>query len=491
MHEDVKTIRNDIVRKFCRTVLWIDDEIHLDQGLAQKETSSLFKRKYDEFTESGLLCHMMGFPAIMPGSDPYASDAEVNVVLNSCKVLALQSDIVIVDWMLGTTDSSEYAEKIVKHIVGKDKGFRFIVVLSQKTPDDSEFTKIDSSFKCDDANILWKNESGQFLLSLRKDEFREANLFEKLCSALLNAYPDYLHLAAVEIAGRIKELTPQWLSALPSNTDTGILTERANLMLTPGTKETWQDDIRECIVANLLEDLTTIVLDKPLNALEKKVLCPSNAVLAPLSKLPENSAPADVNGVLAPIKKCLVDEPRGKLTPNQFKQLSLHRNVLSISNLVKEIEAYTEFCEMKSIHGSNICPGMVYSNLFTGSQDIAVCISAACDCIRADSLLFLRGECLSSVKEDIYTPDYDQLGSEPGGKTTLRFQGRAYIFRHKANSLTTKLRTDLVSLKPIGTFRSDVLNRLVSRFMSRLQRVGVNQPSLSRNLRKEGQSDEE
>lgn len=491
MNEEVRDIRNNIVRKFCRTVLWIDDEIHLDQGLAAEGTSPLFKNKYDEFIKSGLLCHMMGFPEIRPGSDPYASNAEVDDVLNSCKQLAHQSDIVIVDWMLGTTDSSEYAEKIVKHIVGKDKGFRFIVVLSQKTPDDSEFTKIDSSFKCDDANILWKNESGQFLLSLRKDEFREANLFEKLCSALLNAYPDYLHLAAVEIAGRIKELTPQWLSALPSNTDTGILTERANLMLTPGTKETWQDDIRECIVANLLEDLTTIVLDKPLNALEKKVLCPSNAVLAPLSKLPENSAPADVNGVLAPIKKCLVDEPRGKLTPNQFKQLSLHRNVLSISNLVKEIEAYTEFCEMKSIHGSNICPGMVYSNLFTGSQDIAVCISAACDCIRADSLLFLRGECLSSVKEDIYTPDYDQLGSEPGGKTTLRFQGRAYIFRHKANSLTTKLRTDLVSLKPIGTFRSDVLNRLVSRFMSRLQRVGVNQPSLSRNLRKEGQSDEE
>ena len=463
MTEDAKKIRNNIVRKFCRTVLWIDDDIHLDQGLSQNGNSTLFQNKFDEFTKSGLLCHMMGFPEIRPGSDPYASSSEVDEALRSSVSLALQSDIVIVDWMLGTTDSSEYAEKIVKHIVGKDKGFRFIVVLSQKTPNDSEFTKIDSSFKCDDANSLRKNESGQFLLSLRKDEFREANLFEKLCSALLNAYPDYLHLAAVEIAGRIKELTPQWLSALPSNTDTGILTERANLMLTPGTKETWQDDIRECIVANLLEDLTTIVLDKPLNALEKKVLCPSNAVLAPLSKLPENSAPADVNGVLAPIKQCLVDEPRGKLTPNQFKQLSLHRNVLSISNLVKEIEAYTEFCEMKSIHGSNICPGMVYSNLFTGSQDIAVCISAACDCIRADSLLFLRGECLSSVKEDIYTPDYDQLGSEPGGKTTLRFQGRAYIFRHKANSLTTKLRTDLVSLKPIGTFRSDVLNRLVSK----------------------------
>lgn len=492
MNEEVKTIRNNIVRKFCRTVLWIDDEIHLDLGFAAKKTPPLFQNKFDEFTRSGLLCHMMGFPATINDSDPYSPQSKVDEVLSSCILLALQSDIVIIDWMLGTTDSSEYAQKIVTGIVGQDKGFRFIVVLSKKTPEDSEFTKIDSSFKCVDANALWKNESGQFLLSLRKDEFNDANLFERLCSALLDAYPDYLHLTALEIAGRIKELAPQWLSALPSNTDMGILTERANLMLTCGAEETWQDDIRECVVANLLEDLTTIVLDKPLNALEEKVLRPSNAVSAHSSKLSENSAPTDVRGVLVHAKQCLEDKPKCKLTANQFKQLSAHRDVLPISNFVEEIEAYTEFCEMKSICDSSVCPGMVYSNLFTGSQDIAVCISAACDCIRADSLLFLRGECLGSVNGAIDIPNYDQLGKEPGGKTVLRFHGRAYIFRHKANFLTSRLRTDLVPpIKPIGTFRSDVLNRLVSRFMSRLRRVGVNQPSLSRSLRKEGLSDEE
>ena len=490
MTEDAKKIRINIIKKFCRTILWIDDDIHLDKGLAFDGTDILFKNKYDEFTKSSLLCHMMGFPEIRPGSDPYASSSEVDEALRSSVSLALQSDIVIVDWMLGTTDSSDYAKKIVKTVVGKDKGFRFIVVLSNKAPEDSEFCQIDSSFKCNSAN-LWENTSGQFLLSLRKDEFRVADLFEALCNALLNVYPDYLHLAAVEIAGRIKDLVPQWFSALPSKTDMGILTERANLMCMSNTKETWRNDIQECVVTNLLEDLTTIILDKPLDALGEKILCPSNVASGCLSDLSGTSVSADVKSVLNQVKPCFEDEPSSNLKPNQYKQLSKHRDILSISNFLKEIEAYTEFCETKSINGSNICPGVVYSGIFSGSDDIAVCISAACDCVRADSLLFLRGTRMKSVEaSDI--PDYDQLGREPGGKTVLRFQGQAYIFRHEANSLTAKSRVELVSpIKSIGTFRSDILNRLVSRFMSHLRRVGVNQPSLSRKLRKEVSSDEE
>ena len=83
MNEEVKTIRNNIVRKFCRTVLWIDDEIHLDQGLAAKGTPALFQNKFDEFTRSGLLCHMMGFPEIRPGSDPVAPQSKLDEVNNS------------------------------------------------------------------------------------------------------------------------------------------------------------------------------------------------------------------------------------------------------------------------------------------------------------------------------------------------------------------------------------------------------------------------
>lgn len=494
MNEEINTIRNKVVQKFCRTVLWIDDEIHLDQGLAAKGTSPLFKDKFDEFTKSGLLCHMMGFPETRPDSDPYASPSEVDEVLHSCVSLALQSDIVIIDWKLGSTDSSKYAERIIKQVVGKDNGFRFIVVLSNEDPGDSAFNKIDSSFACNCSDGLWKNESGQFLLSLRKNEFKDKKLFDTIRSALLKVYPDYLHLAALEIAGRIKDLVPQWLSALPSNTDMGILTERTNLMCQRDTEETWRDVIQECVVANLLDDLTTLIIREPLNTLGKNALCPSNVISDLLSKLFETTVTPDVKSLLNQVKPSLGDEPQSKITANQYKQLLKHRDILSISNFLKEIEAYTEFCETKSICGPSICPGTVFSNMFTGSEDIAVCISSACDCIRAESLLFLRGERMKSFKNgEIDIPDYEQLGREAGGKTVLRFHGQVYIFWHKANSITTKSRTDLdqsTSIKRIGAFRNDILNRLVSRFMSYLRRVGVTQPALSRSLRKEGPDEE-
>lgn len=38
MNEVINEIRNKVIQKFCRTVLWIDDEIHLDQGLAAEGT---------------------------------------------------------------------------------------------------------------------------------------------------------------------------------------------------------------------------------------------------------------------------------------------------------------------------------------------------------------------------------------------------------------------------------------------------------------------
>lgn len=492
MTDEVSAIRKEIIHKFCRTILWIDDEIDLDNGLVRTKerlVNPLFKTKFEEFTKSGLLCHMMGFPDARPSPDPYASQTEVDDALNSCVSLARQSDVVIIDWMLGGTDSSEFAVKIISKLVGEGKGFRFVVVLSKQEPKESAFTAM--SFEAV-SDVLWKNKAGQFLLSLRKDDFLSTDLFAEICCALQNAYPDYLHLTALEIAGRIKNLVPRWLSALPSNTDMGILTERGNLMCGRSTKETWRDDIQECIVTNLFEDLTTIVLTEPLSALCDSVLCPSNVASDCLSTILA-STDSTVRGVVDPLRKCLSNTPSAKLTANQYKQLSKHRGLKCISNFVQEVESYTEFCEKKSTLDRGICPGNVYLNLFADSEDIAVCISAACDCVRSESLLLLRGELMQDTQiGEVDVPDYDQIESQNGGKTVLRFQGKSYIFRHKANFLVTKSRSEICnSVRSVGTFRHDILNRLVDRFMSHVQRVGVNQPALSRDIRKEKTTDEE
>ena len=485
MSEEVKTIRNNIVRKFCRTVLWIDDEIHLDQGFADEGASSLFKNKYDEFTKSGLLCHMMGFPETRSDTDPYASKPDVDEALHSCVLLALQSDIIIVDWMLGTIDSSDYAQKIVKEIVGKDKGFRFIVVLSKEEPADYAFTSIDSSFKCDGSDSLWKNESGQFLLSLRKDGFRDRDLFDNICQALSAAYPDYLHLAALEIAGRIKDITPRWLSNIPLGADIGVLVERGNTYDDAGS---WNDEIQECIAINLLEDLSCAVRVKKFNTLNSESLKPSNSVY--YKKLTTfNSSDNNLKQAIDALKKCVKDDSPNRLTKVNYETMSGYRGDGDVMSFVESIEAFAEFCETRSARdwsGYRPCPGAAYAGLVDNSPAIAICITSGCDCLHADTLLFLIGEPMPSTKpNEVVIPNYKELRSIKGGKTVLRINGVSYVFKSSADSVLTKKRSDIETLQVQAIVRQDALNRLIGRYMSHTQRYGINQPDIVRDLRGE------
>lgn len=486
MNEEVKTIRNNIVRKFCRTVLWIDDEIHLDQGLAAKGTPALFQNKFDEFTRSGLLCHMMGFPEIRPGSDPFTPQSKLDEVLGTCVSLALQSDVVIVDWMLGTTDSSEYAENIVKHILGKDKGFRFIVVLSNKEIAESEFIKIDSSFKIHGSGDLLKNESGQFLLSLQKNDFIGAKLTDKICQTLLTMYPDYLHLTALEIAGRIKDITPRWLSDIPFCTDIGVLVERGNTYDEAGS---WNDEIQDCIATNLLEDLSCAVRVEKLDTLNAEALKPSNSAEYEKIASLKPSGPDDFKQAINALKECVKDDSPKSFSKGHYEKMSDNRENGDGKILVESIEAFAEFCEKRSRrdwqqHGP--CPGAVYVGLVDKSQAIAVCITSGCDCLRADTLLFLIGEPMSSKNSSGATiPNYKELRNKKR-KTVLRINGVSYVFKSSADSVLTKRRSDLEMLQVQAIVRQDALNRLIDRYMSHTQRYGVNQPDIVRELRGEG-----
>lgn len=493
MSEEINAIRNKVVQKFCRTVLWIDDEIHLDQGLAAEGTSPLFKDKFEEFTKSGLLCHMMGFPETRSGSDPYASQSEVNEVLQSCVSLALQSDIVIVDWMLGSTDSSEHAERIIKQVVGKDKGFRFIVVLSNKDDfSDSTFVEFDPPFsKSDDFDDLWKNEYGQFLLNLRKDEFKDKNLFDTICNALLKVYPDYLHLAALEIAGRIKEQVPRWLSNIPSGADLGMLIERGNTF--QSDPDSWNTELQEGITENLLEDLSLTIQGQDLETLNPVML--THLATEWSGTLSNVSAATAFQDAFNALKKCVDASSPQKFSKGHYQKLSDCRSDDKVKVLVKSIETYAEFYDIRSCHDlfrQRVCPGCIYEGLDGDSTSIAVCITAGCDCLRSDSLLFLIGKPIPTVNLNrVMVPDYSKLRGMKGKKTVLRFNGVSYVFTSTAKSILAKEKYEISPSNIKGVVRRDILNRLIGRYMSHTQRFGVNQPTIVRDLRGEGGTDEE
>ncbi|MBQ9343661.1 MAG: hypothetical protein IJT88_00415 [Kiritimatiellae bacterium] len=490
MDAEVLKTRNEIVRKFCRTIVWIDDGINLQEGLTVRkpQDSPLFLEKLKEFSAAGLLCHLQGFPQVEDSEEDDPFSSEVGNEVEKCAKLALQSDIVIVDWMLGSVDSSKYAQEIVKRLLGDKQGFRFIVILSQKPPERGFPGILDSTFaSIAGVDGLWKNKTGQFLLSLRKDDFANTSLFDCICKALQRVYPDYLHLAALEIAGRIKELTPNWFSAIPSDSDYGLLIDRANKMATKATAETWQKDIQDCVVSNLLEDLTSIILGDSLKSLREDVLRPSNNLEGEIAG---SVAFEDVSLTNA-VKGCLKDVEPTRLTKGPYQQLRVSSQSPVAKKIIRGVESFTEFCETQSaiLHsGPKIMPGAIYSELDGDDGNILVCIAAACDCERgkAKKLLCLRGmPLLDKTENGRFVSCYDQIGMVAGGRMVLRFSGKSYVFRFETESLVLKPKAELVDKIPQGAFRRDIVNRLASRYLNYVRRVGVNQPELSRNLRKE------
>ena len=492
MTQEVAKTRAEIVRKFCRTVLWIDDDIHLHDGMNSgvDPLPKLFRDKLAEFEGNGLLCHLKEFPHVLAGkkSDHYATTDAAAEAIKSCVTLARQADVVIVDWKLGDVESSQHAQKIISQLLGPDKGFRVIVVLSKDAPADSDFKGLDESFKAmteDDSR--WQNGTGQFLLSLRKDDFANTSLFDCICKALQKVYPDYLHLAALEIAGRIKELTPNWFSAIPSDSDYGLLIDRANKMATKATAETWQKDIQDCVVSNLLEDLTSIILGDSLKSLREDVLSPSNN---PEGEIAGSIAFEDASLTNA-VKGCLKDVDPTRLTKGPYQQLRGSSQSPVAKKIIRGVESFTEFCEAQSaiLHSSpKIMPGAIYSGLDGDDDNILVCIAAACDCerVKAKKLLCLRGvPLLDKTENGKFVSCYDQIGMVAGGRMVLRFNGKSYVFRFETESLVLKPKAELVDKIPQGAFRRDIVNRLASRYLNYVRRVGVNQPELSRNLRKE------
>ena len=505
MDAEVLKTRNEIVRKFCRTIVWIDDGINLQEGLKVRkpQDSPLFWEKLKEFSAAGLLCHLQGFPQVedSEGDDPFSS--EVGNEVEKCAKLALQSDIVIVDWMLGSVDSSKYAQEIVKRLLGDKQGFRFIVILSQKPPErgfpgilDSTFTSIGGT-SIAGVEGLWKNKTGQFLLSLRKDDFAHTSLFDCICKALQKVYPDYLHLAALEIAGRIKSFVPQWLSNMPFRTDIGILVERGN---TRGA-ESWNAELQECIVSNLMEDLATVSLDDDLKAISPSMLQSADCCAAQAVQCFDTSDD-NLKTALEALNVCIGDDVPvcndvdkiKKFTKANFIALASNIHDNRIKAVVEGIESYAEFCEKRSaseFKSNKVCPGATYEGLTDDNTAISVCITAGCDCVRKNAFLFLVGTPIPlKVVSGTQVPDYGKVRHMDGGKTVLRMNKREYVFKSEAESMVVKTRTDIQAAKMIGIVRQDILNRLIGRYMSHTQRYGVNLPDIVRRLREETDFDE-
>ncbi len=497
-------LRKSIARQFCQTVLWIDDQIvsltdgnvrdaikcltdvkhkKIRDGIVKKiEDGLYFKNGVESFTDAGVICQLFSFPQLDPAGQDHYSDPEP---LSQCKSLAKQADVLIVDWYLGSSNDAGNAKSIINELLKPESGTRFIFVLSkQPTEADAQVNTEWAGKMTKPAGSEWyKTGDGQFVCVLAKNDFVAvpAQLVDKVFDCLAQTYPDYLHWAALEISGRIKESTPKWLSALPAGTDWGILAER---------KYEQESDTRHAIFENLMEDLKFSVECSTIRIVSRDVLDDKEHPLN--SKYKEQAQSLDV--IIDPGQKDAAKrlfpfstgDKSKKIKEDTDKIASLEMSNQTIKEFVDGINVFGCFCETvstSSVLENKVRRGAVYHE--REPSHIWICMAQSCDCLRAENLLFVKAVKNSSLGANGNPRQPKQ------GDTFILFKGDEYVISasipESLKTYTVTPERQIVGLALVGFVRESILSRIAARYWGHATRVGVNQPALLRAKRREGQ----
>ncbi|MDR1498508.1 MAG: hypothetical protein LBS59_08950 [Puniceicoccales bacterium] len=479
--QQTEDLRKKIARRFCRVVLWIDDEINPTSppNAMAGDANFPFQNACDDFAKNGVICQLRNFPQTTGSSDPYAPDSDV---VSECKYLAKQSDVLIMDWCLGSSDSAENAKAIIGGLLNTEAGTRFIFILSKDS------AKADSQASAEWSDKMTKSQdsdwystgNGQFVCILNKDEFsKNPQLADRVFDCLTKTYPDYLHWAALEISGKIKESTPKWLAALPLGTDWGILSER---------KHDPESDTRHVIFENLMEDLRFAVDCASVGIVSREVLDdaahPFNTQYRPRIAELEQITEAQKKKAAKQLFPFSGEAKSTNVKKDLEKIISLTAPAV-VPAFIKSVNSFGGFCETVSAalsEGTNIKRGAVYRE-DVPTLHIWICISQSCDCLRADNLLFIKAVSNNSLLDNDGHPRQPKQGD-----TFIQFQGKEYVISAsiseslKIYPVTTTKQIEGMTLQ--GFVRESILTRIAARYWGHATRVGVNQPALLRAKRK-------
>lgn len=485
-------LRKNIIQRYCRSAIWIDDEI-LDDQIATGTTIGLdryfgfFVRVAREFQEEGVLCSLKSFPQISVDDD---DDEDRTNALEACKKLALKAEIIIIDWMLGAT-SPDHCLNILEHVI-KSAGNRFIIILSKEESVAEKFDREFNDFSS--GGLGWRNNNnGIFVAIQNKEDFegRNANtcvpkkLLDEIFTLMADTYKDYLHWTALEIAANIKEITPQWLSSLPEQTDLGLLAEHIHS----------RESVKETVFENLMDDLRVSLEPDNLSCLSDKYLDANKwpekerfiALIAEdIKKSQEQENLRSKVEKLIPC--CITDtspDERKKVRNNlreHTKKLKKHiegKNMDSIERFLRESELFSEFCEKVSLPPLS-CEILKRGSIFsedpnTDINKIWVCISQSCDCVRSSKLMFLEGQKVDTANEGT-------------SNLYIRFNGSLFEFPCDPRTLAIENIEEegvrhLEGKKCFGYLRRDIVDRLAGKYWAHITRVGINIPILERSLR--------
>jgi len=461
----IEALRIEIARNYCRSILWVDDEIRFPGKYSEpalfEPFTNLFLPIAEFFQRQGVLCQLQ--PVSLPDTtvDVDAEPQELVVV----KRLAEVADIVILDWHLADDESPKHSISVINHLL-EQRETRLIVILTKESRVISEFKKEFGQFHF--TGDIASSENGKHVVFVAKPKGGGDKAGQMILDAIdhlmMGVFPDYIHWAALEIAGDIKKFAPQWLESLPRGMNWALLSEYCY----------GKEAAAELLVENLLEDLSHCIRPSQLK-----------------STHPDNCKGADWIDLEGHIAK-----QHGLEDGDELSILSLSEDPPKIHNglpdgfvkptndVIKEFVAsqklFNTFCENISPDAAQvtgIAPGSVFQKTgTTGNREIIVCVSQGCDCLRGKELLFVRGKKAKTTK----------LGS-----TIVKFQQQCYRFEAEAKNLSV-LKINAVDgnrvpegLTKIGQFRAATTRRLAARFWNYATRSAVNHSAYARAERRD------
>lgn len=457
----IEALRKKIARNYCRSILWVDDEIRLTRD----EIDPAYYERYRNFflptataiQAEGVLCQLQ---SVSYSDDPDEEPEELGIVKQLSKV----ADAVILDWHLASKLPT-HSISIINYLQ-EVKETRFVLIVTQHSDAISEFRK-EFGENLSEIGDTFDLKNGTHLAFLEKPKKEDGDFALTILSAIEHlmsvAYPDYIHWAALEIAGDIKKFAPQWLESLPRGMDWALLSEYCH------GKET----TAELLVENLLEDLSHCIRPSKLESTH-----PENCKGVDWSELKRHLAKP--HGLEAGVELSLLslDENPPKIRDGLPDTLANPTNDL-LKDFVDSQKLFNTFCENVSPGTAGfpeIAPGSVFQKSgTTGMREIFVCVSQACDCLWSGELLFVRGKKEKAPK----------LGS-----TVVKFQQQCYRFDAEGKNLSilkiTKTKESRLpdGLVKIGQLRAATTRRLAARFWNYATRSAVNHSEYARAERR-------
>lgn len=478
-----KNIRREIMMKFLRTLVWIDDEIRPDEaGSMGDPFRYFFYPTAMKFQKKELLVHLHPYDADTSNDGDNNMFDDDSESFGTAVTLAKKADVIILDWHLGQKLPVNSIELLNR--LNEEAAIRYVIVLSQYAENFVSEMKQANLLAVDTADSIdprffrnigdaWANGLGTHIIVMKKPNFSSYSssdfsnsVIESIFALVLKANPDYLHWAALEIAAKLRYSIPGWIQAIPHNTDAAVLSE----LISSNT------EARSFIPEHLLEDLSHLAKLHSLDSLASNNCKPEDWPNSPQTDISDSfESEAEDHDIFIRLNSGIEG-----ISKDAIVKMRKDSESAGCSEFIKCQERLAQFCETISKHvDSKPSFGGVYEQTkiaVAGEKaKIFICISQECDCIRGHNLLFLRG------KES-------KPGPSSQGVTKLLFQGNEYEFTARAEDIMSyKVNSarSIKELKKIGQLRESTARRILSRFWNHLSRSAVNLPTFARIERAE------